>query len=429
MKPLETFDIFISYSRADTAFADILDARLQSQGYVTWIDRRKIGAGQRWNQEIQGAIDRSRAMVVILSPDGVASPTVNREFAYALDEKKTVIPVRLQECRIPFLLNGIHWADFLEQEFDLGFNDLLRSLDSYGVHPSSLVLGPARTARTQSPSVIGAPVAHRRVVAGGWLINLILAIGLATLFLFIVGGRAQAQIVSAGILVVLVLLASGMLILDSRQNNETRKALESMAQVIAYKDVVQPYQASGLTGRLDTYSTQADAYRFLEDYLETHPARQAVLLQYSGISSRSLLRALLRTGTSVTLYIQHQDTASAVGMKEQAERIEVSIRFLRGELGGLYDATRLKIYRFRPPSSISGVKLDADVLCMGWYTYEYVDDSNQSPYYLTDSSQLSGHDVAAVMCWKGSAAFAALDQTFTMLQRSYEQHAEEVTPP
>ncbi len=46
MKPLETFDIFISYSRADTAFADILDARLQSQGYATWIDRRKIAAGE-----------------------------------------------------------------------------------------------------------------------------------------------------------------------------------------------------------------------------------------------------------------------------------------------------------------------------------------------------------------------------------------------
>jgi hypothetical protein len=63
---------------------------------------------------------------------------------------------------------------------------------------------------------------------------------------------------------------------------------------------------------------------------------------------------------------------------------------------------------------------------MGWYTLQQVDTSNQNASYPGDQNQISGHDMAAVVVWKGTPEFDALDRTFTVLARNYQRTGEAV---
>ena len=68
--------LFISYSHADLAFVDRLEADLSNQGLSPWVDHHSLEGGSKWRRELQEAIDRSKALLVVLSPDAVASEYV-----------------------------------------------------------------------------------------------------------------------------------------------------------------------------------------------------------------------------------------------------------------------------------------------------------------------------------------------------------------
>jgi len=76
------------------------------------MDRLDIGAGPRWEAEIEAAVNSCSRLLVILSPAAIASKNVLAEAALALDEGKEVIPVLHQECKIPFRLRPLQYADF-----------------------------------------------------------------------------------------------------------------------------------------------------------------------------------------------------------------------------------------------------------------------------------------------------------------------------
>jgi hypothetical protein len=66
-------DLAISYARTDSDFVDRLEADLTAQGYSTWVDRRKLEGGQVWDAVIRNAIDHCRVVLVVISPDALAS--------------------------------------------------------------------------------------------------------------------------------------------------------------------------------------------------------------------------------------------------------------------------------------------------------------------------------------------------------------------
>src|SRR5215469_9334007 len=91
------------------------------------MDKLDIRPGQRWEAEIELAVDACSRMVVILSPHAIASKNVLAEAALAIDEGKEVIPVLYCECKIPFRLRPFQYADF-RAEYAAGFEDLLASI-------------------------------------------------------------------------------------------------------------------------------------------------------------------------------------------------------------------------------------------------------------------------------------------------------------
>lgn len=126
-------DIFISYSRRDIEFARWLTASLEARGADVWFDHSDIRAGIKWSSAIQQGLRDSRSMVVIISPESMASPNVEDEWQWFLDRKKPLIPVLLKPADIHFQLSRIQYIDFAHQDYDAAFEQLIVELEGKGV--------------------------------------------------------------------------------------------------------------------------------------------------------------------------------------------------------------------------------------------------------------------------------------------------------
>jgi hypothetical protein len=99
--------VFISYSHKDTEFLNRLLVHLQpleSEGAIDfWVDT-KIKAGDKWRNEIEKALKRARAAILLVSADFLASEfIVKNELPPLLDkaemEGTRIIPVIIKPCR------------------------------------------------------------------------------------------------------------------------------------------------------------------------------------------------------------------------------------------------------------------------------------------------------------------------------------------
>ena len=123
----ETQTAFISYSREDSEFALRLAKDLKEVGAAVWLDQLDIAPGQRWARAVEEALNTCPRMLVILSPASANSTNVDDEVSFALEEKKTVIPVLCRDCKIPFRLRAFQYIDF-RGDYDTGLNGLLKAL-------------------------------------------------------------------------------------------------------------------------------------------------------------------------------------------------------------------------------------------------------------------------------------------------------------
>jgi predicted ATPase len=121
--------IFISYAHADSPFVDRLEADLRTQGFDPWVDRQRLAGGQRWRRELQDAVERAQVLLIVLSPDAVASENVQIEYDYVLELGKVVIPIYYRQCDVPMELRAIQWIDF-RQSYEQGLTALLQALHS-----------------------------------------------------------------------------------------------------------------------------------------------------------------------------------------------------------------------------------------------------------------------------------------------------------
>jgi TolB-like protein/Tfp pilus assembly protein PilF len=88
-------EIFISYRRADEAWAQLLHGQLRAEGVEAWYDAQ-VGAGQDWRIATAKALETSRIFVLLFSENAAQSSDIAKELAAATFEKKLIIPVRLQ---------------------------------------------------------------------------------------------------------------------------------------------------------------------------------------------------------------------------------------------------------------------------------------------------------------------------------------------
>ena len=88
-------EIFISYRRADAAWARLLHSQLRAEGVEAWYDAL-VGPGQDWRIATAKALEASRIFVLLFSENAAQSSDIAKELAAATLERKLIIPVRLE---------------------------------------------------------------------------------------------------------------------------------------------------------------------------------------------------------------------------------------------------------------------------------------------------------------------------------------------
>jgi hypothetical protein len=125
--------IFISYKRIDEEFARRLAGDLDRLGADVWIDVDDIPAGMNWSASIQEGLNSCEVMIVVISPESMASQNVEEEWQYFRDEKKPVIPVLLRPARVHYQLRRIQYVDFHTQDYEVAFRQLHSELGRNGL--------------------------------------------------------------------------------------------------------------------------------------------------------------------------------------------------------------------------------------------------------------------------------------------------------
>ena len=140
--PLDSLDVFISYSRADSDLGRKLNNALQIQGKTTWFDQESIASGSDFQEEINRGIKVSDNFLFIISPRSVNSPYCQDEVEYAASLNKRFITVLHKEVDTSNLhpdLAQVQWIDFKSkgQDFNANFNQLLRTIETDREHVRS----------------------------------------------------------------------------------------------------------------------------------------------------------------------------------------------------------------------------------------------------------------------------------------------------
>jgi hypothetical protein len=115
----DSYDVFVSYSRADGRHAAEIDSLLRDKGLKTFFDRRNLAAGLPWVRALEQAIGAAKAAIVLIGPRGLGNTQqYEKELAFVRqtrDPAFPVVPVILPETTTdpPFdFLRVLTWIDF-----------------------------------------------------------------------------------------------------------------------------------------------------------------------------------------------------------------------------------------------------------------------------------------------------------------------------
>lgn len=148
--------IFISYSRQYSTFAQKLATSLSNLGADVWIDIEDIPAGLKWSKAIQKGLDGADVMLVIITPESMASDNVEDEWQYFIDQHKPVIPLLLVPAKVSFQLSRIQYIDFNKQDYEVALEQLQAELAGKGI-----ALNPITTGKINPSSPQQEPLPRR----------------------------------------------------------------------------------------------------------------------------------------------------------------------------------------------------------------------------------------------------------------------------
>lgn len=126
--------LFLCYAREDGQTVDKLYAQLRTAGLLPWMDTVNIAAGENWERAIWKAIREADFFVFCLSTRAVNKRgQLQKELKQALeiwkeklDDDIYIIPVRLEECEVPFAIRQLQYVDLFR---DKGFDRLLAAVE------------------------------------------------------------------------------------------------------------------------------------------------------------------------------------------------------------------------------------------------------------------------------------------------------------
>jgi len=140
------FDVFLSHAHQDEPFIAELDHWLtEKAGLKVWYDARELSGGALLAGDLQQAIERCRAMVILASEQSLSRGWVKAEYNSAMDERANnpdfrIVALRLPKADVKELMKGTSWIDVPEPRLD--FRTALAILRAF--YPGERLPNPAK---------------------------------------------------------------------------------------------------------------------------------------------------------------------------------------------------------------------------------------------------------------------------------------------
>lgn len=119
--------IFLSYTRADKDIAFQIRRELELAGHTVWQDLTAIKGGDEWIKSIEVGVEKSYALITVVSESSQKSEWVQIEYLHAKRRGKFIVPIKVDASEIPTILlatNVIHG----HPDLNAGIGQLLASL-------------------------------------------------------------------------------------------------------------------------------------------------------------------------------------------------------------------------------------------------------------------------------------------------------------
>jgi len=110
-------DVFLSYNRAQKDWTRDLAIRLRHAEFKVWFDEWSLRGGEVGSIGMERGLQESRHVVLVLSPEFMASEWTDYETQIALllspaNRNRKLIPILHTKCDVPPRISRINWIDF-----------------------------------------------------------------------------------------------------------------------------------------------------------------------------------------------------------------------------------------------------------------------------------------------------------------------------
>jgi hypothetical protein len=128
-----TKDFFISYTKADRAWAEWIAWTLEQAEYTCIIQAWDFVPGMDFIQQMRSALDVSRQVIAVLSDNYLSSEAAGSELNAALVNdplgiRGGLVPVRVAPCKLGGLVKGRIYIDLVGSSLDQAKRDLLQGI-------------------------------------------------------------------------------------------------------------------------------------------------------------------------------------------------------------------------------------------------------------------------------------------------------------
>lgn len=106
--------LFLSYSRNEMYFAEAVALGLRQRGFDVWFDLQQLSPGSIWQNGITEALNRSNALILIVSSNSVQSRWVALECLHALEEEKPIYLMVLEPVKIEDICIDDEWGERIQ---------------------------------------------------------------------------------------------------------------------------------------------------------------------------------------------------------------------------------------------------------------------------------------------------------------------------
>ena len=165
-------EIFISYSRKDTATADRICQALDQAGITYFIDRQGISGGAGFTNVLAEEITKSQIILFIASQNAYQSTFTNKEITFAVNRHKHILPYIIDGSDLPphldLLLSDLNWRTIQSHPIQPTLiSDILTLLN----RPTTPISAntPIHSVETPHPSVKTPTSTTTQAEIGQWL--------------------------------------------------------------------------------------------------------------------------------------------------------------------------------------------------------------------------------------------------------------------